>query len=151
MHSWSTFGAQINNGRTWTNKIHHGLSLGQAITFPLIIFSVPSHEAYIQMSFCPRTPKLGVSKFPKLGLLWLWRPITSGLDLWLRWGLKQSCNPYYELFNNVWHATCTKENQGDSQLLMVGSQIDKLTTNLSFGHNLCFKYPNGSCEPILDI
>jgi hypothetical protein len=22
---------------------------------------------------------------------------------------------------------------------------------LSFGHNLCFKYPNGSCEPILDI
>jgi hypothetical protein len=26
-----------------------------------------------------------------------------------------------------------------------------LTLNLSFGHNLCFNYPNGSCEPILNI
>jgi hypothetical protein len=26
-----------------------------------------------------------------------------------------------------------------------------LTPNLSFGHNLCFNYPNGSCKPILDI
>jgi hypothetical protein len=30
--------------------------------------------------------------------------------------------------------------QGDFQLL-----------GPSFGHNLCFKYPNGSCEPILNI
>jgi len=34
---------------------------------------------------------------------------------------------------------------------MVGNQIDNLTPNLSFGHNLCFKNQNGSCEPILDI
>ncbi len=34
---------------------------------------------------------------------------------------------------------------------MVGFQIDNLTLIPSFGHNLCFKYPNGSCEPILDI
>ncbi len=34
---------------------------------------------------------------------------------------------------------------------MVGNQIDNLTLDLFFGHNLCFKYPNGSCEPILDI
>jgi hypothetical protein len=34
---------------------------------------------------------------------------------------------------------------------MVGSQIDTLTPNPSFGHNLCFKYPNGSCEPNLNI
>ncbi len=26
-----------------------------------------------------------------------------------------------------------------------------LTPNPSFGHNLCFKYPNGSWDPILDI
>ncbi len=32
---------------------------------------------------------------------------------------------------------------------MVGNQIGNLTPNLFFGHNLCFKYPNGSCEPIL--
>ncbi len=34
---------------------------------------------------------------------------------------------------------------------MVKSQTANLTPNLSFGHNLCFKCPNGSCEPILDI
>ncbi len=31
------------------------------------------------------------------------------------------------------------------------SQIVNLTISLSFGHNLCFKCPNGSCEHILDI
>jgi hypothetical protein len=34
---------------------------------------------------------------------------------------------------------------------MVESQIVNLTPSLFFGHNLCFKYPNGSCKPILDI
>jgi hypothetical protein len=34
---------------------------------------------------------------------------------------------------------------------MVGSQIGNLTPDPSFGHNLCFKHPNGSCEPILYI
>ncbi len=34
---------------------------------------------------------------------------------------------------------------------MVGSQTCTLILDFSFGHNLCFKYPNGSCEPILDI
>ncbi len=34
---------------------------------------------------------------------------------------------------------------------MVGSQTNSLTLDLFLGHNLCFKYPNGSYEPILDI
>jgi hypothetical protein len=34
---------------------------------------------------------------------------------------------------------------------MVGSQIGDLISGPSFGHNLCFRCPNGSCEPILDI
>ncbi len=49
------------------------------------------------------------------------------------------------------HTTCTQGNWGDSQLLMVWSQIANLTPNLSFSHNFCFKCPNGSCKPILDI
>jgi hypothetical protein len=48
-------------------------------------------------------------------------------------------------------ATYTQGNRVDSQLLVVGNQIVNLTPNLSFGHNLCFKCPNGSCEHILDI
>jgi hypothetical protein len=34
---------------------------------------------------------------------------------------------------------------------VAGSQIGSLTPGLSFGHNLCFKYSNGSCKFILDI
>ncbi len=51
----------------------------------------------------------------------------------------------------MWHTTCTQENQGDSWLLVIGSQIANLIPNPSCGHNLCFEYPIGSCEPILDI
>jgi hypothetical protein len=49
------------------------------------------------------------------------------------------------------HATCTQGNWGDSQLLVVGNQIGNLTPDPSFGHNLHFKCPNGSCKIILDI
>jgi hypothetical protein len=51
----------------------------------------------------------------------------------------------------MWHATWKQGNWGDFWLLVVGSQIGNLTPDFSFGHNLCFKYPNGSCQPILDI
>jgi hypothetical protein len=51
----------------------------------------------------------------------------------------------------MFHATCTQKNRGDSQLLVVGSQIVNLISSPSFGYNLCVKCPNGSWEPILDI
>jgi len=51
----------------------------------------------------------------------------------------------------MWHAPYTHVIQGDYQLLMVESQIDTLTPGFSFSHSLCWKYSNGSCEPILDI
>jgi hypothetical protein len=44
-----------------------------------------------------------------------------------------------------------QKNWGNSQLLMVESQIDNLIPGLFLGHNLCFKCPNESCEPILYI
>jgi len=49
------------------------------------------------------------------------------------------------------HATYTQGNRIDSQLLVVGSQTTNLTPDPSFGHNWCFKCPNGSCKPILYI
>ncbi len=72
-------------------------------------------------------------------------------NLWLRWGRKQSCSPRQELSNDMLHTICTHVNWVDSQLLVVGSQIANLTPSSSFGHNLCFKCPNGRCKPILDI
>jgi hypothetical protein len=81
----------------------------------------------------------------------LWGPITLRADLRLRWSLKQSCILRRELFKGVFHATCMQGNRVDSRLLVVGSQTANLTLGISFGHKLHFRYPNGSCEPILDI
>jgi hypothetical protein len=44
---------------TWihkTHKIHHGSNLGEATTFPLIIYFVATHRAHIQIAFCFGTP-----------------------------------------------------------------------------------------------
>ncbi len=51
----------------------------------------------------------------------------------------------------VSHITCTQGNQGDSWHLMIGSQITNLTPSPSFGHNVFYRCPNGSCEPISEI
>ncbi len=93
----------------------------------------------------------GVSNFSKLWLARLWGPITLCANLRLRWGLKQSCSLHWELSKGMSHAIFMQANWGKSRLLVVGSQIANLTPDLSFGHNLCFKCPNGSCKPISDI
>jgi hypothetical protein len=77
--------------------------------------------------------------------------MTYSANLWLRRGLKQIFNPHQKISNDMWHATCMHVIQGDSRLLVVENQIDTLILNLFIGHNLCCKYSNGSCEPILDI
>ncbi len=89
---------------------------------------------------------MGVSKFSKFELSWFWGPITLCADLWLKWILKQSCNLCWDIFNGMLHATCTQGNWGDSWLLVVGSQITNLTPDPSFGHNFCFRCPNGSWD-----
>jgi hypothetical protein len=57
VHNLSTFGDYMNHGQIRTHETHHDLDLGEATTFPLIILSMPFHEAHIQMAFCFRTPK----------------------------------------------------------------------------------------------
>jgi hypothetical protein len=92
-----------------------------------------------------------VLKSPRLGVSQLCKTITSCADLWLRRGLNRSCSPCQELFNGMSHATWTQGNWVDLWLSVVGSQTANLTPDLCFGHNLCCKCPNGSCEPISDI
>ncbi len=147
MHSSNIFGAWMNHGQTRTHKTHHGPNLGEATTFPLIVLFLLGHRAYSQIPFCFRTPKLGILKFSKLGLPWLWKPIIFFTNLALMWDLKQSCSPRREIFNGMWHATCTQVNQGDFLFLVVGSQIGTLTPSPSFGHNLCFKTQMGHVRP----
>jgi len=57
VHNCSTFGARTSHGQTQIHKTHHGPDLGEATTFPLIVYSMLLHKAHIQMVFCPETPK----------------------------------------------------------------------------------------------
>jgi hypothetical protein len=57
MYSLSTFGARMSHEQIQTHKTHHNQDLGEATTFPLIVYSMPLHGAHIQMAVCPRTPK----------------------------------------------------------------------------------------------
>jgi hypothetical protein len=65
--SWLVHSAKTSHEHTRIHKIHHGLNLGEATTFPLIVLYGPSHGVYIQMSFCTKIPKLGVPKNFKIG------------------------------------------------------------------------------------
>ncbi len=55
VRNWNIFGARTSHGQTWTHKTHHDLDLGEATTFPFIMFFMLGHRASTQMSFCPRT------------------------------------------------------------------------------------------------
>jgi len=57
VHSLNTFGAWMSHGQTRTHKDHHGLDLGEAITFPLIVYFMSGHGVNTQMAFGPETPK----------------------------------------------------------------------------------------------
>jgi hypothetical protein len=94
---------------------------------------------------------MGVSKFLQLRFPQLWGPIILRADLWLGWGLKKRCSTHQGIFNGISHATYMWGNRGDFRLLVVGSQTANLTLDLYFSHNLCFRCPNGSSKPILNI
>jgi len=52
--------------QTQIHKIHHNSDLGEATTFPFIVFYVPGHRAINQMTFCLGLPS-GSSEIPKIG------------------------------------------------------------------------------------
>jgi len=94
---------------------------------------------------------VGVPKLSKLGLPQLWGAITLHTNLQWRWGLKQNYSLRQELSNGMFHATFTQVNRVDSWLLVVGNQTANSTPSPSFGHNFCFRCPNGWWKPVLDI
>jgi len=137
---------------TRTHLTHHGLDLGEATTFPHVLFFAFAHGTHLHPNgFLSRDSQGGVSKLFQFGLPGLWELITPSSNLRLGWGLKQTCSSSQELFINMSHFTCTHWGRVDSRLLVVGSQTANLTHGPSFDHNLCCKCSNGSCEVIFDI
>ncbi len=133
--------------QTWTHKTHHNSDLEEAITFRLIIYSMPNHGNKTHVSELPsgspEIPKVEI--FATLGAHnFVCRPLIEMRS-------KEKYNLHQKLSNDKLHTTRMQRNWGGFGFLVAGSQIENLTFGLSFGHNLCFKCPNGSCEPILDI
>jgi hypothetical protein len=122
--------------------------LGETTTFPHIVHFVPLHGTHIRMAFYPRTPKEESQNCPDLDFC---EVIILCSDLRLGWIPKQTCSSPRELSNSVSYSTCTHPGWVDSQLLVVESQTASLTLDLSFCRNLCYRCPNGPCEPIFDI
>jgi len=54
---------------TLTDLTHHGPDLGEATTFPHIVFSAMLRGGYIQMALFPRTPKLESRNCPETVLV----------------------------------------------------------------------------------
>ncbi len=75
--------------------------LGEATTFPLIVYSMTSHRAYIQMVFLSQDSRVGISKLRQRGLRRLWNPITLPTYLESRCGMKQSYSSCWELSNDT--------------------------------------------------
>jgi hypothetical protein len=125
--------------------------LGGSHHLPLYNIFCASPRGPHPNGFLSRDSQVGVSKFSQMKLPWLWRRITSCVHLRLQWDLKKSCSLCWEIFNGMLHVACTQGNRVNSWLLVVESQTASLTPDLSFGHNLCFRCPNGQCEPILHI
>jgi hypothetical protein len=149
VHSWSTFGAKMSHGQLGLTRLTTAQTWGKPPPSPLLYTLCLSTRSTSKWHFVPGlpVPQMGVSKLLKLRLLWFSGPITLCADLGLRWSLKQSYSPHWDFFNNMSHATCTQGNWVDSRLLMVGNQTANLTPDLSFGHNLCFRCPNGHASP----
>jgi hypothetical protein len=100
--------------------------------------------------FVPGLPN-GSPEIPIVGTPATLGPHNFVCRLLIGWSFKQSCNFCQDLSNGMLCATCTQGNRVDFWLLVVGSQTANLIPDLFFCHNLCFRCPNGSCKPILNI
>jgi hypothetical protein len=63
VHILNIFDAWTNHGQTRTHRTHHNPNLGEATTFPLIVYFVPGHGTSTQMSFCLEIPKIRILAF----------------------------------------------------------------------------------------
>ncbi len=98
-----------------------------------------------------RDSQVGVPKLSRVGVPGLWTVIIPRPKFGSGRSFNQSCSSCQELFNVMLHSLRQRQEDVDSRLLVVGSQIGSLTCGPSFAHNLGCRCPNGQCEAILDM
>jgi hypothetical protein len=138
MHSWNTFGAKMNHGQIQQDSPRPELGGSHHLPSYSILCVCPQDQHPFVPGLPSGSPKILTSR----------TPTTSGAHNFV-------CRPLIEmrskakfilcqeLSNNMSHTTYTWGDWGG----VIESQISN-NFDPSFGHNLCFKCPNGSCEPI---
>jgi hypothetical protein len=115
----------------------------------------PPSPLYYIMCFSTRpTSKWHfVPRLPKLGLSWLWGPITLCADLIFRWGLKQSCTPQWNAsqsdeimllisYVSYWHALKAFEVELFKWEMEVGVKWTKVL------HNIILQWENKTIDKL---
>jgi hypothetical protein len=72
VHGSNIFGVRTSRRQHQTHKTHHGSDLGEATTFPLIVFFVAFHGGPHLNGILSWDSQVGVPKFSQLGLSQLW-------------------------------------------------------------------------------
>jgi len=150
VQSWSTLGARTSHGQHGHTRLTTARTWGKPPLPPYNILCDSPRSPHPNGYFS-QDSRVGVLKSRQMGLPGLWSPITLRADLQSRCNLKQSCSSHREPSNAVSHFQIGHREEVDSRLFVVGSQIGNSIPGPSFGHNLCFRYPNEQCKPILDI
>jgi hypothetical protein len=107
----------------------------------------------LKCHFLPVLP-LGSLKIPKIGILMILEAHNFVCKPLIEVRSKAKLNPLSSSFERyvARHLQATKsERFSIFNGRKSNCQIGNLTHGLSFGHNLCLKYPNVSCKLILDI
>jgi hypothetical protein len=135
---------------TWTHKTHHDTNLGEATTFLFIVLFVTNHMGCTQISFFPGLPSWESWNF-EIGILAILEAHNFLCKTFIE--VRSKAKLYLSLRTFQRYVACHLHPCNLRQFLTFSGQKSNwhLTPRLSFSHNLCYKYWNGSCEPNFGI
>jgi hypothetical protein len=145
VHSWSTFGARTNHGQPEHTRLTTARTWGSHHLPPYSILCAtprgPHPNGHFVLGLPSGSPEIPIAKTPATlrAHNFLCRPPIAMRSEEKLYPLSRAFQRYVARCLNF------------SQLLVVGSQTANLTLGHSFGHNLCYRCPNGQCKPILGI
>ncbi len=147
VHSLNTFGAKTSHGQLKIHKIHHGLNLGEAITFPLIVFSAYSLQLSIgatsKWHFALGLPS-GNPKIPITGTSTTLGAHNFACRPLIVMRSKAKLQPSLRNFQRyVPHCQHMRKSSQFPTFSGQESNYQFDSQPFSFGHNLCFRCSNG--------
>ncbi len=145
MHSCNTSSARTRHEQTWIHKTHHDPDLGKpppsllqyTLWLPTRHFVSELPSGSLKIAKVETSTTLGPHNF-------VCKP---PIQMRFNAKLQPSSRTFQQYVTHHLHV----RRLGRFPTFQWSSQIDKLTPDPSFGHNLCFRCLIRSCEPILEM